>query len=582
MIKPLTYLFIIASLWLVNAYALPLKIKVTGIEKDLQNNVENALTIMKLQDQEAPDELRLDWLYQQGKEEILTALQPFGYFKPTINSQIANTDKHIEINYSININDKIKVSNAQISLVGAGKDEKLFHNILAKNPIKNGEDLDQKKYDQLKSQLQDGATTLGYFDVEFTKREILVDLDKYTANIHLEFSTGSRYKFGKVNFKSQIIGQPLLNRYLKFHEGDLYSDDQLSNLQGNLIASDYFDSVDINAPPDSNSKIVPIDINLEARKKTQYSIGVGYGTDQGARLRGDYEWRYLNAQGHKINIETLIAQKKQNILFEYLIPGKNPVTDWWRGYIGFAGEQNDSINYITALIGLSHTQATDKLTTTYALDYRIDSYKEFVNDKEQKFNTKLLIPSVNWNWKSQKTLRFDESGLSFDLLIRGAVANLLSDISFLQSRLKTKFILPFNDKNRLILRADAGTTLLEGNQIAKLPPNLRFYAGGDTSVRGYALDAIAPRNTKGHVVGGKSLLVASIEYEHKIKESYGLAVFMDAGDAFNDIKWSPKFGAGIGGRWHSPIGVVRLDLARGFDQTIASAFRVHVTIGVDL
>jgi translocation and assembly module TamA len=121
--------------------------------------------------------------------------------------------------------------------------------------------------------------------------------------------------------------------------------------------------------------------------------------------------------------------------------------------------------------------------------------------------------------------------------------------------------------------------LLEG-EFNDLPPSIRFFAGGDRSVRGYDYRTLGPLNEEGDVIGGKNLLIGSLEYEHRILEKWSLATFYDTGNAFNDFSEPLKKGAGVGVRWHSPVGLIRIDVAAALEKDYP--LRLHVTVGPDL
>ena len=118
--------------------------------------------------------------------------------------------------------------------------------------------------------------------------------------------------------------------------------------------------------------------------------------------------------------------------------------------------------------------------------------------------------------------------------------------------------------------------------IEQLPTSLRFFAGGDASVRGYAYNSIGPTDEEGVVIGGKNLLVGSLEYEHRVWDGWSLAAFVDSGDAFDGASPELKTGAGVGLRWRSPVGPVRIDLASGLDRPPGDAFRFSFSIGPEL
>jgi translocation and assembly module TamA len=116
-----------------------------------------------------------------------------------------------------------------------------------------------------------------------------------------------------------------------------------------------------------------------------------------------------------------------------------------------------------------------------------------------------------------------------------------------------------------------------------MPLSLRFFAGGDRSVRGYEWREIGPRirvDGRAFALGAKNVTTASVEYERYFNANWGGAVFVDTGSAFND---RPDFrtGVGVGVRWRSPVGPVRIDIGHGLDDP-ENSFTLHFNIGADL
>jgi translocation and assembly module TamA len=127
----------------------------------------------------------------------------------------------------------------------------------------------------------------------------------------------------------------------------------------------------------------------------------------------------------------------------------------------------------------------------------------------------------------------------------------------------------------------AGATW-QGDSSKDLPITLRFFAGGDNSVRGYRYQSLGPRSDEGDIVGGKNLLIGNFELERAIGKNWGVAAFYDAGNAFNNFSSiDPAQGAGLGCRYYTPVGPVKLDLAR--EINVASpGYRIHFSIGLEL
>ena len=163
--------------------------------------------------------------------------------------------------------------------------------------------------------------------------------------------------------------------------------------------------------------------------------------------------------------------------------------------------------------------------------------------------------------------------------LRVAAESVLSDTSFVQLRAETKWLQQVGDDGRMIVRAAVGGMVVD--DFDALPPELRFFAGGDRSIRGFDYQEIGDFNAEGKVIGGKYQALASAEYEHYFLPRWGAAVFVDAGDAFTQ-RFDTNVGAGIGVRWKSPVGLVRLDIARPVISDFDDSWRIHLVIGPDL
>jgi translocation and assembly module TamA len=191
----------------------------------------------------------------------------------------------------------------------------------------------------------------------------------------------------------------------------------------------------------------------------------------------------------------------------------------------------------------------------------------------------MLMPGITLSKVAADNRIYPLRGFRFILDVRGAHPDLISNVQFVQARAQVKFVHKLFGKGRILLRGDVGATRF--GAIRTLPTSVRFFAGGDQSVRGYAYNSLAPRNAAGQIVGGEQLLVGSAEYEHRFLEKWSGAVFYDTGNAINNWQEALKEGAGFGVRWRSPIGPIRFDLAFALSEPGVPK-RLHITIGPDL
>ena len=136
-------------------------------------------------------------------------------------------------------------------------------------------------------------------------------------------------------------------------------------------------------------------------------------------------------------------------------------------------------------------------------------------------------------------------------------------------------------KHRFVLRSHFGW--IETSQFDQVPPDLRFFAGGDRSVRGYDYKSISPENDEGELTGASRLAVGSIEYQYNVTGKWWGAVFVDAGEAVNDFNSRDfKIGAGVGVRWASPLGPIKFDIARPVSDREEKGWQFYIGLGPEL
>ncbi|MEE4378323.1 MAG: autotransporter assembly complex family protein [Candidatus Competibacteraceae bacterium] len=550
---------------------------VEGLEGELLTNALAFMDINEFNGKPAPVESRVRWLHQRAPDEIRQALQPFGYYQPAIEDSLELEDSEWVARYRVKQGPPLLIDNVDVQVLGEGADDLAYQRRLNKLPFVKDQILIQPRYEAFKQDLQWVATERGYFDAKMAVSEIRVRLEDNKADIKLHFDTGKRYQFGQVHFPDDAFAPEFLRRYLDFQPGDPYNAARLLDLQSDLVSSDYFDQVEVDAPlENAEDYTVPIDVQLIPRKARKYSFGLGYGTDTGVRGKAGVDGRHFNRWGHHYRAELVASQIRYSLGGEYIIPGADPRTDQYSFRASLAAEDSDTKDTQTARIGVSKKKQYETWLSILSLEYL---WEQFSFDGSDEETTALLMPSINLSRVSAQDRLFVKRGNRLGLLLRGSYEQLLSDISFVQGALQTKWIWPIGEKGRLVTRADLGSTW--ASDFDRLPATLRFYAGGDNSVRGYSLDSIGPRDDDDNVVGGKHLLVGSLEYQYYFLDKWGIAAFVDTGDAFDTETPEFKTGVGLGLRWLSPVGPIRVDLASGLDEP-GDTVRLHLNIGPDL
>lgn len=559
-----------------SARAAALDVSVEGVSGKLRDNVLALLTIYQERTRDDLAPARIRRLHVNAPAEIRTALRPFGHYRARVDASLSQDGDEWRAVYRVDPGPAIRLTGVDVNVRGAGADDPAFRTLRERFPLEPGDVLNHAEYEQAKDRFQAIAAERGYFDLRFIEHEIRVDLEAYSARIDLDVDTGQRYRFGQVNIEQDLLSPDLLQRYVRLQPGDPYSTAALLELQNALTASNYFDDVQVDADPlQARDRTVPVRVQLTPRKPNKYTFGAGYGTDTGPRGQIGWERFYLNEQGHHTRIELRGSQIEKSVVAGYFIPIRNPRTD----QLAFTGGYNegDTRTATTQVRRLAASRSTVRGHTLETLSLTLQ--REEFTIGAQTGESRLLLPGVNWTYYLGDERIYTRQGGRAMLDLRGAAEGVASDTSLFQARLQTKAILPVRDFGRVIGRGEVGTTSID--DFRDLPASLRFFAGGDVSVRGYDYNTLGPTDATGAVVGGRHLLVGSIEYEQRLVGNWAAALFYDVGNAVNDFRDPLKRGAGVGGRWRSPIGQIRIDAATALSEP-GHPWRLHLYIGPDL
>lgn len=564
-----------AGLLVASAALAELRVEVQGLDDELRTNVLALLTVQRERATEGLSEGHVRRYFERGPREIRLALEPFGYYAAQIDSELRREGDDWLAEYRIRPGEPVRFTTPDVRITGAGADDPELRQVFAELDIRPGEPARHSRYESARSRLQNLAFERGYLDATYTRRELRVDTAKLSAEAVLHLETGPQFRFGEITFTYAGLDESLVRRYLTFQPGDPYSNGRLLELQRALEDSDYFARVDVVPQRDqARDHAVPVQVELEPRKRHKYTAGLGFGTDTGARGLLGWEHRRINRRGHRMNAEIRVSEIRQALSSNYSLPLANPRSDRLDFSAIVQDESTDTVDSSLYKLAAGRTVARGSWRETLSLGYQHEDYEVGLTRE----TTTLLIPGISYAQVRADNRLVATRGHSLQFDLRGAAEPLLSDTSFVQAGVKAKLIRSLGANGRVIARAEGGTTWIDGFQ--GLPPSLRYFAGGDQSVRGYDFQDLGPRDASGAVIGGKHLVFGSLEYEHRVHGNWGVAAFVDTGNAFNSTHEGLETGAGIGLRWRSPIGMVRVDLAAAVSRD--NALRLHFTLGPDL
>jgi translocation and assembly module TamA len=563
-------------------------VEVRGLDdEEMRDNVDDALSLQRLNPnrRKALTESRLAYLLRQVPRETREALEPFGYYDPEVVTELVREGDGVTVLVRVEPGEPVRVRQRDLVISGpAGADSALMRRLERLRP-REGQPFHHGVYENGKAQIDAGLAERGYFDAVLETHRVEVSRAERSADITLAWRSGERHAFGEARFEGHQFRPGLLENLVPWKPGDPYQQSELLALQASLSELDYFSAIDIQPEPAEGGDLsVPVKVSLAPAKRSIYSVGLRFGTDTGAGITGGLERRWVNNRGHKLRTQASLAERRNDVTVQYRIPAFAWLDGWYTFAASVREEPFDFIDSELVEVVGSRSGRIGNWELVAGLNYRRERFDDSVTGENRSYST-LVYPSLWAKWGDRGDALYPRRAQALTLELRGGSTAIGSDIDFLQLRAEAGLVRSFGRRHRVLLRAEAGTTV--SDDFAEFPPSLRFYAGGDRSVRGYGFREIGQffEDVDGRrfVFGGKHLMVVSAEVERMFNRTWGMAVFVDAGDAFDSFDaYAWEVGAGVGLRWRSPVGPVRLDVAHGFGDAAQQSVRLHLNIGPDL
>lgn len=576
----MTYLALVPGSW-----AAGVKVDIDGLEGEQKSNVLQFLSINRLEEAEL-DGREVERAHRLARSEIVAALQPFGYYQPIIESSLTREETRWRAYYQIDAGTPVEVNSLKLRADGDGAADAGIQAAIARSKLAVGRTLNHTHYSETRTELLQSAYAAGYLEAAYSTSVIRVAPEHHSAEIELLLETGPRFYFGPATIRQDVLDDDFVRRYLTFEQGEPFNSNRLTELQLALSDTDYFSQVEIQAERENVISVgagesppvpqVPVVVTARPRKAQQYTVSAGYGTDTGVRGGLGMELRRLNGRGHKFRSDLRISEVKQALTARYVVPINDVTRDTMTYGATIKDEEYGDFDSRNVGVGVARKDGWGRLRREFYLNAERE---DFSIPDGGKRDSDIVYPGLglSYTW-ADDPLRV-RRGLAWSMDVHGGTEAALSETDFLQLKLTGASVLSLGERLRLLGRGEWGATWV--NNFDDLPPSQRFFTGGDRSVRGYGYQEISPVNDRNQDIGGEYLVVASLEIEQRVSGDYGIAAFFDAGDAANDMRFELQRAVGVGFRWLSPIGTLRVDIAHPLDNSDED-FRLHFSIGPDL
>ena len=606
---------------------------VSGVDEPMLTNVRNHVSAYRLGSGAKLNSRMRRNLVEDAKIASANAMRPYGYFNPVISVELekAQAEKWV-LSVNLKTGPPVVVRHLELDLTGPGSGIESLINWYADFPLAEGLVLNQQAWDEAKLSAIRLLEEAGYLQAGFSHHVIKVDPVANTARLELVVDTGPQAILGKVTFNQDILSDGVLASLKRFKQGDAYNAWLLEKFRLDLWRSGYFEDIEVVERREltANPPRVDLEVNVRPRKKNTYQGTIGFGTDTLARFQLLWGRHLLSPRGDNFDIGLGWQQKDYEYTLQanYRLPRETNTRQFWIASLGLKSEKqtmtvsasDDAEDRWSIARGtfndywlkLGNTRVRnlrggyEQLFETVFVQYLNETqnfdptgnmepeaqYLAGSDDLEDllKNTSNSLAVGMDWDWPEIRGSGFKTIGHHERAWLFTSNDAWGSDINYSQVYLSSRWNFLAGERWKFLLRAEAGysdantgvvkvpteTGELEIS-VTELPYLYRFKAGGSQSVRGYAFERLDNNG-----LGSNNVFTASAEVEFHFRENWSVAAFFDIGNAFND--WSDpdlKRGAGLGLRWYSIIGALRLDVAQGLDLD-GDPWRIHLTIGTPL
>ncbi len=554
-----------------------IKLDIDGGTQQMEDNVLAFLSLSRYTERSDLQQETLERLTARIPAEVARAFEPLGYYEPqiTYESRPENADKQDwQVRISITPGRAVRLSEVSIEVTGEGKQDARIQSELNRTALRPGQRLDHGVYDTFKNTLLRAATSSGYLDARWESSDLLIDKEERRAYVTLKLATGERYYFGAITIEQDVIDADKMQRLLRMRQGDPYDLDLLLQTQYVLDDTQYFAPAEVSSgTPDPVTHTVPVMVTAKSNRKNSYAIAAGYGTDTQARGTLTWDRRLVNRAGHRAKLELTGSAIGHEESLRYVMPVRDVALEKLEFTLSDTKEElADAISY-RQVFTPSFTQVLGSWQRV--LFVKFSREKSVYPETEEK--SFLIIPGISYATLPNYILGKEQRRYSLYGEVTGSPSSLGSGASFVQLLLQGERVFDLSENWHLRLRGTFGASWLPDSKFSELPVSVRFFAGGDNSVRGFGLNELSPLDADGNKVGARNLVVGTTEIERDLPRNLRLAVFYDIGNAIDHFGDELEDSAGIGLRWHISVASLGLDVAQPLSEKGRSP-RLHLHI----
>ena len=573
-----------------------------------------------------------DKVVEKSIADARAALRPFGYYAPLISVSIRQPQTGSAIvELTVDKGEPVRVATVDVRVSGPGAEDRRFRTWLREWPLGEGAILVQPTWEDQKQNAFEIARERGFLSAKFTEHALEIDLEQNTAHLKLEFDTGPRFVMGEVRYGEHGLKPGILEYIPRFEKGDFYTARLVSRFRTDLWATGHFDDINVREVerPELDPPAVDFEVSVATETRNHYNGALGWGDDTGIRVQASYSRHPMSSYGDRLDIGVGYQELDDRFTMRgrYRKPLRNRARQWWDAEVTLRFENLDlqvrRDEEDEDVIQIANGDLTERHIRFGRLKLRnlkggeaqrfTTPFIQFLNsDSKFGLSDDVVVPvpiendpdfaerlrgienafSIGYDYElvDVEGARFDTVGRRDRAWIFHSDHAFGSTVEFTQFYASTRHSYRYGERLKFHVRGEVGYTEADVDEFVlevlgdplelsftTLPNFYRFKAGGSMSVRGYGFEQLSNND-----LGSNHIITASAEAEYRFLRNWSGAAFFDIGNAFND--WDDpdlKRGVGVGIRWYSIAGEIRIDVAQALDFE-GKPWRWHITIGTPL
>ena len=544
---------------------------------DLTSTIAAAVDLVRWQDFADMTEELLSRLMLEALPQAREAAATQGYFSAQVSLDIDRKAKPALITLTVTAGTPTLITDVSVVVLGpAQQDVPTGTDAIAQ--VRNGWTLPvgnvfrQSSWTAAKERSVATLAASPYAAAKLVASEAKIDPDLASAALSVEISSGPAFHFGDIDVRGLDRYRPeLVKSFSTIKTGDLYSQRALDDFIRRLLASGYFASAQASIVPDpEHADRAPVTLAMIESPAKRLELGIGYSTDTEFKASGNYSDVNIDGHGLQFFADARFETKLSSGTVRFVLP---PAPGGWLdAYAGGLVRTNiENLITRTAFVTARRRSIDESSTPTFGAGYYVDS--QSVTDIPTQ-NSHALYIDGEYTWRRVDNLLSPTKGYMANVQVGGGVPG-ASTKGFGRVVGHFSYWWPIARDYAFFARAEGGAVLADSRD--GIPSTFLFRTGGDTTVRGYAFDSLGvPLGNA--VVGGRYYAVGSAEVTRWFGENWGIATFVDAGNATDSLRnVRLDLGYGIGARVRTPIGPFRVDVAYGQES---KSVRVHFSVGL--